>query len=499
MSYHKAICRLRPRLQFIRLQSTSSGPQSTRRFSRLVSASVGVASFGLGWYAYGLTHKQNKTATKVPDAATAAIGAGVELPLINAKNGYPFNFLKPPSPEQVTEILNRDAWSVSTPSTALGGVSRYYGSQVPSNGPCEDRYIHGKFPSPSQPSGDNNWLAWGIFDGHLGSQVSQALTQHLLPYVHKSLARAFSQGTPVDDAAIHNAITAAFLSLDDAFLQHAEDTIASPTLTFAQKIARLSTGSNGSCALLSLYDPSTHKLHVACTGDSRAVLGRLDPTTNTWTTVPLSEDQGGGNPAEGARVAAEHPGEDLDALVKNGRVLGLATARAFGDGHWKWSATVQADGKERYLADTLRPHSAELYKTPPYVTAKPEVTTTVVEKGQPAFMILGSDGLWDVLTSEQAVGLVGRWIEWRKKGGKPDELPPQGKWEGFDLAVYRKEGWNLKSEKETVQDENAAVHLVRNALGGAHHDMVSGLLSLKPPYSRWCRDDITVQVVFFNC
>ncbi|KAK0715572.1 phosphatase 2C-like domain-containing protein [Lasiosphaeris hirsuta] len=442
MSIHRGIYRLRPRSRFTRLQSTSSGPQPAQRPSRLVSVGVGAASFGL-------------------------------------------------------EILNTGAWSVSTPDAALGGVSRYYGSQVASNGPCEDRYIHGKFPSPSQTGGDN-WLAWGIFDGHLGSQVAQALTQHLLPYVHESLARAFSQGSPVDDTTIHAAITRAFLSLDNAFLQHAEETIASPTLTFAQKIARLTTGSNGSCALLSLYDPSTHKLHVACTGDSRAVMGRLDPSTKTWTTVALSEDQGGSNPAEGARVAAEHPGEDVDTLVKNGRVLGLATARAFGDGHWKWPASVQADVKHRYLSDTMRPHSAELYKTPPYITAKPEVTTTVVDKGQPAFMILGSDGLWDVLTSEQAVGLVGRWVEWRKKGGRPAEAP-QGRWAGFDWTVHEKDGWTLKSEKETIQDENAAVHLTRNALGGAHHDMVSGLLSLKPPYSRWCRDDITVQVVFFNC
>ncbi len=49
-----------------------------------------------------------------------------------------------------------------------------------------------------------------------------------------------------------------------------------------------------------------------------------------------------------------------------------------------------------------------------------------------------------------------------------------------------------------LQDDNAAVHLIRNALGGAHHDLVSGLLTFKQPFAREVRDDITVQVVFFE-
>jgi pyruvate dehydrogenase phosphatase len=39
---------------------------------------------------------------------------------------------------------------------------------------------------------------------------------------------------------------------------------------------------------------------------------------------------------------------------------------------------------------------------------------------------------------------------------------------------------------------------MRNALGGAHHDLISGLLAFKPPYARMVRDDMTVQVAFFD-
>ena len=49
-----------------------------------------------------------------------------------------------------------------------------------------------------------------------------------------------------------------------------------------------------------------------------------------------------------------------------------------------------------------------------------------------------------------------------------------------------------------VEDDNVATHLVRNALGGADHEMLCGLTGIQPPLSRNARDDITVQVIFFE-
>lgn len=49
-----------------------------------------------------------------------------------------------------------------------------------------------------------------------------------------------------------------------------------------------------------------------------------------------------------------------------------------------------------------------------------------------------------------------------------------------------------------MQDENVAVHLVRNSLGGNHHELLAGRLAFSSPFSRNLRDDITVQVIFFN-
>ena len=51
-------------------------------------------------------------------------------------------------------------------------------------------------------------------------------------------------------------------------------------------------------------------------------------------------------------------------------------------------------------------------------------------------------------------------------------------------------------------DTNAATHLIRNALGGTaygvDHGRLSQMLSLPADMVRMFRDDITIQVVFFN-
>lgn len=425
---------------FIRRQSTVATPLTKTRGKASTIAGVSVLSFGLGWYAYNTIHakeevKQSAVTTPKPR------GSHEESPTA----GYPFRFLTPPTPVEVADRPNQDTWSVLNPG--VEGVSGYAGSRLACNEPCEDRYIHGTFPSPFQPGA--NWMIWGVFDGHLGSQTSQALTQHLVPYVHAFLKNANQPN--IDDDVVHKAIKAAFLDLDKAFVLQAQETVNNDNLSFAAKVQCLETASNGSCALLSLFDPTSRKLHVACTGDSRAVLGR-QTEDGKWETVPLSIDQGGSNEAEAERIAREHPGEE--GIVKDGRVFGLATARAFGDAHWKWPLELQTYATERFLADVTRANKPEIYKTPPYITAEPEVTSTALPRGKRAFMIMASDGLWDTMTSEQAVEMVARWLEW-KASGRPavPAPPPKGeKWEKFDWAPYYSTGWKVVDETVTVQD-----------------------------------------------
>lgn len=259
---------------------------------------------------------------------------------------------------------------------------------------------------------------------------------------------------------------------------------------------------SGSCALLSFYDSKSKLLRVACTGDSRAVLGRRGPS-GKWIATPLSEDQTGGTPSEMARLRAEHPGEEN--VVRSGRILGgLEPSRAFGDSSYKWTREVQEQIKKNFFGRT----PSALLKTPPYVTAEPIITTTKVEPEKGDFVVMATDGLWEMLTNEEVVGLVGQWLESQVKGpngkngtgsswlkgwfsnGGGTALPVEkngkhGKGDG-QRAPVRQLQWQVSGSDErfVVEDKNAATHLVRNALGGRDRDMVCALLTLPSPYSR---------------
>lgn len=110
---------------------------------------------------------------------------------------------------------------------------------------------------------------------------------------------------------------------------------------------------------------------------------------------------------------------------------------------------------------------------------------------------MATDGLWDMLSSQQAVDLVGKWLELKAAEKKNSTLEPT--YEPFDFGQFWKGvSWKFVEGRTTVQDDNVAVHLVRNSLGGNHHELIAGRLAFSFPNSRRLRDDTTVQVVFFN-
>jgi pyruvate dehydrogenase phosphatase len=256
---------------------------------------------------------------------------------------------------------------------------------------------------------------------------------------------------------------------------------------------------SGSCALLSFYDSRSKLLRVACTGDSRAVLGRRG-ANGMWTATPLSEDQTGGTTSEAERLRKEHPGEPN--VVRNGRVLGgLEPSRAFGDASYKWSVQTIEELKKSFFART----PSSLLKTPPYVTAEPIITTTKVEPEKGDFVVMATDGLWEMLTNEEVVGLVGQWLDaegsasgqgsqsqswvkswWSTQKQLPIDQKGATSGEG-QRAPIRQQQWGTKTtmnERFVVEDKNAATHLVRNALGGKDQDQLSALLTLPSPFSR---------------
>lgn len=342
-----------------------------------------------------------------------------------------------------------------------------------------------------------------------GWTTSAKLRQVLISFVarelnatYKSALRDPALNFPSAEA-IDTAIKKGFLRLDHEIIHESVDKVMkSNSKRAAAEI--LAPALSGSCALLSFYDSRSKLFRVACTGDSRAVLGRRGPA-GKWIATALSEDQTGGTPSEMERLRAEHPGEEY--VVRHGRILGgLEPSRAFGDSMYKWSKDVQDRMKKSFFGKTASP----LLKTPPYVTAEPIITTTKVEPEQGDFVVMATDGLWEMLSNEEVVGLVGQWLEsqsrtstgsgtgssdrswlkgWLGGSGKTlpvEKVPESDNGKDGQRIPIRQTQWNVvgSDARFVVEDKNAATHLIRNALGGRDRDMVCALLTLPSPFSR---------------
>ena len=188
---------------------------------------------------------------------------------------------------------------------------------------------------------------------------------------------------------------------------------------------------------------------VANTGDCRSVLGRKE--NNKWVSVPLSTDHTYNNQNEVARITREHPGETHTLFTHRRLLGGLMPFRSFGDVSYKW--------KPEYLDFLVFMQILPGYYTPPYLTAEPEVSHRELTEDD-KFIVLATDGLWERLSNEQVINIVG------------DKL-------------------------DQHDGDNIATALLKLALG-EDDDRVYELLTLTPPESRWFRDDITIIIVIFK-
>ncbi|KAH0552876.1 hypothetical protein GP486_006925 [Trichoglossum hirsutum] len=431
------------------------------------------------------------------------------------------------TPEQATQRLRRNEESYLVGRG--NGVVRYDVVQIPSNHPIEDDHVEKIVEVPqSVTSADGrasstDWMFWGVFDGHSGWTTSAKLRQVLVGFVARELNATYKNALAnpslkfPSPESIDAAIKRGFNLLDNEIVHESVEKVMKAN---SKRVAAelLAPALSGSCALLSFYDSKSKLLRVACTGDSRAVLGRRSPS-GKWIATPLSVDQTGANQDEAERLRREHPGEEN--VVRNGRILGgLEPSRAFGDAFYKWTFETQERIKRSFFGRT----PSQLLRTPPYVTAEPIITTTKVEPEKGDFVVMATDGLWEMLTNEEVVGLVGQWLQeqaesqsggnrgssWLKswfstQKGLPVEKLAENKNDGGDTngqrTPLRQLQWGVTSrenERFVTEDKNAATHLVRNALGGRDRDMLCALLTLPSPYSRRYRDDLTVEVIFFG-
>lgn len=207
-----------------------------------------------------------------------------------------------------------------------------------------------RFPKPN--------AFYGVFDGHGGPEAAAYVRKNVLRFLFEDVK--FPQTSEVDDAflvEVESSLRKAFLLADLAL---ADDCSVS--------------SSSGTTALTALI--LGRRLMVANAGDCRAVLCRKGEA------IDMSEDHRPNYASERKRV------EELGGYIDDGYLNGvLQVTRALGD----WDMKLP-----RGLPSPL--------------IAEPEFRQMVLTEDD-EFLIIGCDGVWDVMSSQYAVSLVRRGLQ----------------------------------------------------------------------------------------
>ncbi|GJE88134.1 protein serine/threonine phosphatase 2C family protein [Phanerochaete sordida] len=354
----------------------------------------------------------------------------------------------------------------------------------------------------------DQWTYFGIFDGLIGPDTSYWLYNELMPTIARNIGDIY---TSMKHAAtelpcvsqIEQAFKDAFEAVDTA-LVHGTAQTALTTPIRDDAVLALAPAYSGSCATVTSYNARTRLLHLGHVGHSRAVLGRRVARSDghgryIYEARQLTTDHISLATAEEPRPCAQSPGE---RVVQGDQRPELSVSRAFGLGRYKWSTDMQKQLAEKRLLnlplDEPQPPS-------PVLTATPDTSTIKTEPGD--FLIVASEGLWNLLTSGEAVGLVGWWLESR-------DFDPHGSWRNtrrqpqlpHDLPVAPDSHRTIPRSRSpdmeprfVDMDENVATHLLRNALGGADRRRFLSFMNIEhEEHPAVRRDDLSIFVIFFS-
>lgn len=458
----------------------------------------------------------------------------------------------------VDQRINEFATSTSQPPSD-GLVWKHTTAQLSSNDPIEDAHARAVVTTDATSSDPaRNLLFYAVMDGHAGFHTSRLLKEVLIPAVSlelddlasgkcdastKSSSSVLdilkypfsSKSLPRSDAPEIGQVEKVSQAIQRAFFNLDFEIVNGPLRVLAANVSKLDKTDvpdlsqhpmgeasmmpalSGSCALMALLDPSRRDLYVACTGDSRAVAGIWEENedgTGKWRVEVLTDDQTGRNPNEIKRIRSEHPASEAEDVISRGRILGgLEPSRAFGDARYKWPREVQEILYKAFIAGTGRTlrHTLSALKTPPYVIATPVVThrklsLSNLEPSKPGsssslkFLVLATDGLWDELSSEEVVALVGGHLAGLKGTIPKSSLQTLVPTTTGSPTVEGKEhtAGSTHQSSWAFVDDNVSAHLIRNAFGGGDEDQLRRILSIPAPYSRRWRDDITVTVIWWE-
>ncbi|GJP41784.1 hypothetical protein CLOM_g1430 [Closterium sp. NIES-68] len=225
----------------------------------------------------------------------------------------------------------------------------------------------------------------GVFDGHGGAQAASFLNDNMYSILDRATGEA---GGPSEES-----FRKAFEDAEAQFLEVVRENWKMKPIFAAA----------GSCALVGLVQSST--LYIASVGDSRAVVGSLDP-------------DGDGTSLRAEEVSEEHSAscEKTRQEVKE-MIQGDDNILVEKGGVWRVKGIIQVT---RSIGDFYLKHQ-EFQNNPLYTRFRlPEPLTTPALICQPSllvkpltakdrFVVFGSDGLWENVSNEETVEIVSKF------------------------------------------------------------------------------------------
>eukprot|EP01094_Clydonella_sp_ATCC50884_P003800 TRINITY_DN12914_c0_g1_i1.p1 TRINITY_DN12914_c0_g1~~TRINITY_DN12914_c0_g1_i1.p1 ORF type:complete len:416 (-),score=66.94 TRINITY_DN12914_c0_g1_i1:32-1279(-) len=344
-----------------------AGPSSSAAFASAVSALPSLS----------LTDEDTHRPRKIPAILCMLFCLGALVVLLNAGASFP-TALGSLAPTNVACMHEYPSGS-----SAMQGMREY----------MEDRMS-------SMETSDGAFHLFGMFDGHGGDRASIYCRETLLERLRQKLqlvgvwdGDAHVLDTAIWDTFVETDIEFARLAVSLAEKENPQVDIQAFLTVDVRSLKRMRVTDDdifkwhrdlptyleedpvlwkdGSTAVVAVLTPSGH-VAVGNAGDSRAVMGEI--VDGKLVTVELSRDHKPNDPKERARI------EELGGFVSMWgvwRVNGvLATSRSIGDLHLK-----------------------------PYVSAKPDLVHYHVSQNS-LFLILATDGVFDVLSSEEVVAFV---------------------------------------------------------------------------------------------
>jgi len=258
----------------------------------------------------------------------------------------------------------------------------------------EDRYvINIEIESPE----GHKVAGFAVLDGHSGSLC----VEHVQEKLGANLQQCLSTKAVLSEKTLIQTVNEACVLTDESFLITARQ---QEVLDGSAMILALIYPEDSRPDADGVKAPGACRLLIANIGDCRAVLctaRQLPGSTGGLMALPLSVDHKPNREDETARIEAKGGVVDFQGVWRvftpcssnfGGQTIqrwGLAVSRSFGD--------LLLKEPENYGCVGVAPGGL--------VTAVPEIQVMDLSPSEDRFLLLACDGIWDVLSSEEAVSV----------------------------------------------------------------------------------------------